>query len=608
MVKNSGDQTERTSPEEAAELRQSPFARVTVLLYQRDGATTVYLRAGVPVVIGRDAAADVCLDDRSLSRKHASFLLSEDGSVTIEDLGSTNGTWVGGRRVTKQTIAFGAEAAFGSVIASVHTTTRADGGSSSILGHEQLRMVLDAELVRARFFGRPLGFALMRPLGNDGAPPRKWIPLIQQRLRPVDQVAVYGRDTLELVIPEMDEAQAQRFLLAVIDGIGSPGLVCGVASSPVSGRSADELVEAARNAMLRADSTTRVVSIPAEGAAGVRSSVASRSGGILTENPAMRAAIQTLERAAKSTIPVLLIGETGSGKEVLARHLHQASNRRDAPMISVNCGAIPETLVESTLFGHERGAFTGASQQQNGVFAAASGGIVFLDEVGELPAAAQAALLRVLETKKIVRVGSTKELSVDVRIVAATHRDLTAMVRDGRFRQDLLYRLNALVVTVPSLRERPEDIAPLSRRLLAEATAETGAPIDDIEPDALALLRRYRWPGNVRELKNAIERALVLADGRTIRVEDLPMDLVAAGCPDASDEAGTPIAEVGENEDFRTRVDRFEAEILSEALRRADWNQRVAARRLGLPLRTLVYKIRVLNLRRPNAVPVRPSR
>jgi DNA-binding NtrC family response regulator len=587
--------TERLSPERAAEVRthaEGP-GLVSLLLHYRDGATMAPLQVGRPVVVGRSAEADVDVDDPSLSRAHARFTLREDGSVVVEDLGSTNGTWVSGRRVSETEMGDRVEVTLGSVIAAVHVLSPGSQGPEVLQRHDDFRRWLDAELARARFFKRPLTYALIRPASGSATPLRRWSPALQARLRPIDQLALYATDTVELLLPEVSTEEAERLLPRVIaDGSGEP-LYCGASVFPQSARSAEEMIEVARRA-LNETTAKRPVSIadPDKGSAiGSAQPLAT-----ISASPAMQRMLEIAARVARGNIPVLLVGETGVGKEVVARLIHQSSPRKAGPLISVNCAALPEQLLESALFGHERGAFTGAAQQQAGVFEAASGGIVFLDEIGELPAPAQAALLRVLETKKVARVGSTKEIALDVRVLAATHRDLEAMVREGRFREDLLYRLNAMTIDIPPLRERREDVQALAREFLREANLANATHVEHIEPDAMALLERHAWPGNVRELRNVIARGVVISDGRTLRVEDLPMGLVAAGCPPSEEGASSGRSDVGE--DFWTRVERFEAELLTEALRASNGNQRAAAQRLGLPLRTLVHKIRVYNLKR----------
>jgi DNA-binding NtrC family response regulator len=321
---------------------------------------------------------------------------------------------------------------------------------------------------------------------------------------------------------------------------------------------------------------------------------------------ALREIFETAERLARARLPVLLVGETGTGKEVVARAIHERGPRANGPMVCVNCGAIPRDLVESTLFGHVKGAFTGASEASRGVFGAADGGTVLLDEVGELPAAAQAALLRALEHGRVHPVGASEETEVDVRVVAATHRDLEAMCEEGSFRGDLFYRLDAFRLLVPPLRERPEDIVPLARHFLAQACARGDAAIASIAPDALEALGRHDWPGNVRELRNAIERAAVIARAGCITADDLP-ERVRAAAGFAGPVAGEPRASADEasNEDgqllsgegdLRARVGRYEARVIAAAIHAAGGNQTEAARLLGVPVRTLSDKIRRLGV------------
>ncbi|HET7849531.1 MAG TPA: sigma-54 dependent transcriptional regulator [Pseudolabrys sp.] len=243
---------------------------------------------------------------------------------------------------------------------------------------------------------------------------------------------------------------------------------------------------------------------------------------VITRAPAMQAVLHAAEKAARSEIPTLIEGESGVGKELIARAIHGSGERRAKPFVAVNCGALPDTLVESILFGHEKGAFTGATEKHVGKFVEADGGTLFLDEIGELPPAAQIKLLRALQEGEVDPVGARKSVKVDVRIISATNRNLIADVKAGRFREDLFYRLHVFPVAVPPLRQRPEDISELARHFLARFAAEEGKRVTSIDADALALLAAYRWPGNVRQLENAIFRAVVLADGNTIGADELP--------------------------------------------------------------------------------------
>jgi len=243
---------------------------------------------------------------------------------------------------------------------------------------------------------------------------------------------------------------------------------------------------------------------------------------IVTRNARMQTVLRTAEKATASLIPVLIEGESGVGKELIARAIHGSGERRAKPFVAVNCGAIPENLVESTLFGHEKGAFTGATDKHTGRFVEATGGTLFLDEIGELPPAAQVKLLRAIQEGQVDPVGAKKPVKVDVRIISATNRNLIADVKSGRFREDLFYRLHVFPITVPPLRERPEDIPDLVRHFLVRFAAEEGKRIRAVSADALSMLNAHPWPGNVRQLENAVFRAVVLADGDEIGAGEFP--------------------------------------------------------------------------------------
>ncbi|MBW2737149.1 MAG: sigma-54-dependent Fis family transcriptional regulator, partial [Deltaproteobacteria bacterium] len=271
------------------------------------------------------------------------------------------------------------------------------------------------------------------------------------------------------------------------------------------------------------------------------------------------------------------------------------------PMPCVNCAAIPQELIESVLFGHERGAFTGAHQQRRGIFEEAHKGTVLLDEVGELSPAAQAALLRVLETKRITRVGSVAEIEVDVRILAATHRNLEAMCESGRFRWDLLYRLNTMTLKLPTLSERPEEIEAMATRFMEEANVANGREIREIAPEALKALKSHSWPGNVRELRNVMHRAVVMAEGETIGSDAFPDTLHLksnapagrSGDRDAMDDESDPAL------DYKERIQRYETRLIRAALERKGWVQTEAAQLLGIPVRTLAHKMRAFGVAKP---------
>ena len=301
--------------------------------------------------------------------------------------------------------------------------------------------------------------------------------------------------------------------------------------------------------------------------------------GLVGDAPAFRRAIEVTLRAAAVDAPVLLLGESGTGKELLARTLHAGGPRRSGPFVAVNCSAIPESLLENQLFGHRRGAFTDAREDHAGVFQQADRGTILLDEIGDMPAPLQGKLLRVLQDKVVHPLGAAAPVPVDVRIVAATHRDPESLVRQERFRHDLYYRLNVIVVRIPPLRERMEDLAPLLAHFLAKHGERLGRPGCVITPEAMEALRRHSWPGNVRELENTIQRALVLGRGDTVGLADLPVALRVA-----ADASPTPSAAIS--------LAEMEREHIVRTLRTAGGNRSAAARLLGVDRKTLYRKLK----------------
>ena len=337
-----------------------------------------------------------------------------------------------------------------------------------------------------------------------------------------------------------------------------------------------DAVEAVR--LGAADYLTKPLPSPAALTAVVERVLAPAAGesSFVTGDPRVVDLLETVDRIAARDVSVLVTGESGTGKELIARRLHARSPRAGGPFVAVNCAALPETLAESELFGHERGAFTGADRQRRGRFEEANGGTLFLDEVGELSAPLQAKLLRVLEERVVRRLGGAEDLAVDVRLVAATNRELADAVGQGSFRQDLYFRLAVVPLELPPLRERPGDVAMLASHLVGQLAARHRVTASPLEADALAALERHDWPGNVRELRNVLERALVVRGGAPIRVQDLA--LAAPGSPAGG---GVPL-----DRDARER------EAVLEALRRAGGNREEAARLLGVSVRTLYYRLR----------------
>ncbi len=312
---------------------------------------------------------------------------------------------------------------------------------------------------------------------------------------------------------------------------------------------------------------------------------------LLGESLAIQKVRALIEKLARGQAPVYIHGESGTGKELAARLIHSLGPRADKPFVPVNCGAIPEQLMESEFFGHKKGSFTGAVQDKEGLFKAADGGTLFLDEVGDLPIPMQVKLLRAIQERTVRPVGSQSELRVDVRILSATHRDLHSLVREGKFRQDLYYRLNVIELAIPNLRDRPEDIPVLAEHLSAKLTAGMENTSPKLSGEALQALSRYDFPGNVRELENILERSLTMCDGSEITAADLQLPESAA----AKDDAGTPV-ELGGDESLEEYLARVEESAIRDALDRTNQNKTAAAKLLGITFRALRYKLEKLGI------------
>jgi len=312
-----------------------------------------------------------------------------------------------------------------------------------------------------------------------------------------------------------------------------------------------------------------------------------------------------IEKVASSMAPVLIAGESGTGKELVARAVHDCSHRAAGPFVAVNCGAIPENLIESEFFGARKGAFTGASQDRDGYFQAARGGTLFLDEIGDLPFAMQAKLLRVIQERRVRALGGVQEEAVDVRLVSATHRDLSALVASGDFRQDLFYRLNVIELRTPALRERTQDLPELVRALLRKLCEESGVAVPEVSAAALAWLQTRDLPGNVRELENLLQRALALSNGQTLEPADFGAQETSVGLPEKitppafQDTVTSTQVSADIPDDLQTYLDDQERQVLLKALKEADFNRTAAAARLGLNLRQMRYRIQRLGIAMP---------
>jgi two-component system response regulator AtoC len=523
-------------------------SQTCVLVRFRGRSQVIEVRDHAEVIVGRSSSATFVADDERVSRRHLRIAF-RDGGLWASDLGSRNGTTVNRRKLDgERELSPGDELAVGPVRVSVCGPRDA----APIAGENEMWARLSSELDRSLRLGRPLSLVGLQIAG----PAQKQAALrAAARLGRLDRMGEYAPGSYLVLLPET----------ALADG----------------NRIAGELAEEARAA--GAQVSARAVAVPEHGratsalvAAALRppEDESAASAELIAEDPAMKQLLELARRAARSDATVLLLGETGSGKELVAAEIQRHSDRAGKPYVRMNCASLPSTLLESELFGHERGAFTGAQKRRVGFLEAAHGGTLLLDEIGEVPPEMQAKLLRVLEERKLTRVGGEEEIAVDVRFIAATHRDLDAEVAAGRFRQDLFFRINAITLRVPPLRARPLDLPRLAQSFLERAAATAHRTPPALSPELLQALLRYPWPGNVRELRNVIERAVVLGEGAELLPAHLPQRMSVLGPP------------------MREQVDELERRNLVEALGATDGNRTHAAQRLGISRRSLIYKLK----------------
>ena len=525
------------------------------------------LPASGALTVGRGADCDITIDDTSVSRLHA--VLHLGAVIEIEDRGSHNGTRIGERRVAggqRRAVLPGEVIHLGTATLVVYDP--APPRSRHLWPHGYFELLVAQECARAAATRRP--FAVLRVQASELAGAELVIDAITRALRDIDLLGSYGPDEHEVLLVELEPGEARAVAERVTESLRSRGATAhvGLACFPRDGTDAASLMARA-SAALRGDPGK---DLP-RGA-----------------NPAIEQVRSVMQRVANATIGVLILGETGAGKEVMARALHAASPRAERPFMPIHCAALSPGLFESELFGHEKGAFTSALAAKPGLLEAADGGTVFFDEIGELPEAIQVKLLRVLEDRVVLRVGGTRPIKLDLRFVAATHRDLEAEVERGTFRSDLYFRLSGVTLVVPPLRHRTDEIAELARAFCEEAAARSGQPAPALSRDALAALESYSWPGNIRELRNMIERATALCDGSVIEPDDLPLDKLAATLPQPAHRA--PAAAAGSD------AAAEKARIVA-ALAQCDGTQTRAAAVLGYSLRKLVYLMTRHDLPRP---------
>jgi two-component system, NtrC family, response regulator AtoC len=572
MPRAAGDSTVTLAPE---------AGRYELLVAGDGESRKIPLKKEQELVIGRAEDADVCLVGESVSRRHA-ILRVQAEQFTLEDLGSSNGTTLRGEPAPAHRavpVALGESFMLGDFVLLVRAV-RSRAKVRHIWNQESFEARVAEQCERSRESGgEPFFLLQVRFVSKRGTDPSQ---LIAAELNGSDVLARLDTNVWAVLLVDDSAADAQDLAARLESAIESAGGEGGVRllAYPQDGTSANALIADAE------PSATPVGGEPGKLEVTLRS-------------PAMLELWREMEAVARGDINVLILGETGVGKDVLAQRVHASSPRRDRPFLRLNCAALAESLLETELFGHEKGAFTGALRRKPGLLESAEGGSVFLDEIGELPQRLQAKLLQVIENREILSVGSVKPKSIDVRFIAATNRDLEAEALSGCFRRDLYYRLAGYTALVPSLRERREDILPLAQGFLRRASAGRSTPTR-IRDDAAVQLLDYAWPGNVRELRNIIERAVVLSEGRSIGPEHLPLEkmrsmVLVGGRSAASGALDTSEADLAS----LTPEERAERQRIQDALAQCAGNQSMAAELLGISRSTLVNRLKLYRLRRP---------
>jgi two-component system response regulator AtoC len=552
-----------------------------VLVIENESSAIFHLPDTGAIVIGR-GDVELKLSHASVSRRHATIRIA-DGALRVADLGSHNGTRLNGEPVVEsRRLVSGDVIMVGDVVLVLHAT---EPVGSALVEHAEAtwRQRLVEELERAVMYRRELAIVAV------AAPDDAARAALAGALRRIDVLGRGDDGFLLALLPELDGARARE---VVAGAIGVAPLRAGLAVCPRDACDPDMLALAARVAA-RAAKPGEVVD-----AASTGGEIELGDRRVVVTDPAMSKVFALLERLATAQLPVLIAGETGVGKENAAYAVHHWS-RRSGPFIAVNCAALgPDSLVDSELFGHDKGAFTGATAAKPGIFEAAAGGTVFLDEVGELPLAIQAKLLRVLENRVVTRLGEVRERAVDVRIVAATNRRLDDEVKAGRFRQDLLFRLGGATVIVPPLRDRRGEISVLARRFLGDACKRAGRSDMTILPGTMHVLLGYAWPGNVRELRNVMEYVAAAAPDELVESGDLPPGLDREPAATVAEPPAAPaVARATTN--FRPigeEMRELERRRMAEALVAADGVKTRAAQLIDMPIRTFTLKLKQYGL------------
>jgi DNA-binding NtrC family response regulator len=568
MARRTADETTALSVKQTSAAGDAPL---TLHVVREGRVDTFPLTPGKRTIIGRSADADVRIDEPAVSRTHAA--IDVGATIVLSDLGSSNGIRVGGASLASGRslpITPGTTFEIGSAILVLRGTHRA-APPRRVWTHGFFDGRLADECVRAETLGKTFSLLRLSVAVEDEA---KALDVVSSELPPTAVLALQAPGEIEALVSSEAGIDAEGAARRIATHLGDAARAFAVVDWPRDGRSAEELLAHANERLAQAKAK------PTEPAP--------------TSVRAFGAHLAEIERLvariARGNVNVLILGETGVGKELVGEMVHLASPRRAKPYLKLNCGSFTETLLASELFGHERGAFTGADRAKAGLFESADGGTVFLDEIGELPLSLQPNLLRVLENGEVMRVGSLRPHRVDVRFVAATHRDLESEAHAGRFRADLYFRLAGFTITVKPLRDRPAEIAELARGFLNELARASNVALPPVDPAVFEILQRYSWPGNARELRNVVQRALLLAGDGPIRTEHLPLDKLTA-------RGGAPSG--GASPSFRDERDALERRRIMEELERHAGNQTQAAKALGISRGTLITRMEAYGLARP---------
>ncbi len=593
--------------DEPAAIAPSPVGRFSALVVLPGGFENHWLPEFGEAVVGSASDADIRIQSNSVAPYHAVVRIGAELQVEVLDANAE--IWLQGtakKRGQLMALAPGEPIKMGEALLVIQRPV--PNALRRIWSHGYFTARIEEECDRAE--RTRTRFSLVRIRCDPTASALAIEEILANTLRIVDIVGNYLPGEYEVLLPETAGPGTQTVIERIAARLADSKIEAqiGVASFPVDGRSGDVLLEKASGKKQRS----------------------SPSG--IVDGSVMGKLHEMVNRIAQSEINVLILGETGVGKERLAEMVHQLSPRRDHPMLRLNCAALTETLLESELFGHERGAFTGAVQAKQGLLETANGGTVFLDEIGELPPSTQAKLLRVIEERQVLRVGAIKVRNIDVRFISATNRDLEVEASRNTFRADLYFRLNGVSINIPPLRERVSEIAGLAKAFVTEAAEKMKrSHVPTIAPVAMSLLEKYSWPGNIRELRNVVERALVLCGQDAIDLDDIPVEnlttrfaprtvsrpsraipeaaepqlpkLVALSSttafPVAASADESPIPKQPLRLDVQRQVATYEKERIIEALNACAGNQTAAAKKLGISRRALVTRLDTYHIPRP---------